>query len=357
MRGDTVRLLIQNGRIWDGEKMFFADVLTENEEIKAIAPGITEKADITFDAAGMTVTAGLVDVHMHMRGISSDNYGIDPAAGCYPFGATAACDAGGKKGGEALLSSFGVKSAVFAEAVIENDGLDEAATARNCDLFRGKTVGVKLFYDVGGGKLHSLKPLREVCAFARSRGLRVMIHCNHSPTSMRSIVEELASGDVLSHVYHGGSNDCTEADFAALKLAREKGVVLDAAFAGHVHTDFAVLRKAFAAKQFPDCISTDITKSSAYKRGGRYGLTMCMSMARTAGMEEEAIFRAVTAAPAEALGQAWGRLQVGGAADLAVLAYTEEPFCLTDKAGNTLQSPMGYRCKLTVADGVVVYKD
>ena len=47
-----------------------------------------------------------------------------------------------------------------------------------------------------------------------------------------------------------------------------------------------VLRSAFAAGQYPDTISTDITKNSAYKRGGRYGLPMCMSMARAAGMAE-----------------------------------------------------------------------
>jgi dihydroorotase len=352
-----MKLLIQNGRIWDGKRYFFADVLTEDKNIKTIASHIEEKADFTFDASGMIVTAGLVDMHMHMQGISSDSYAIDPSAACFPFGVTAACDAGGRKGSHGLLSSFGVKSAVFAEAVIENDSLNEAATACNIALFGDKVVGVKLFYDVGGGKLHSLKPLQEVCDFAHSRGLKVMVHCNHSPTSMLSIVEELSSGDVLSHVYHGGCNDCTEGEFAALKLAREKGVILDAAFAGHVHTDFSVLQKAFAAKQFPDTISTDITKSSAYKRGGRYGLTMCMSMARTAGMAEEAIFRAVTSVPARALGQAWGALQVGGVADIAVLDYTEEPFCLTDKAGNTLQSSVGYRCKLTVADGVVVFKD
>ena len=144
---------------------------------------------------------------------------------------------------------------------------------------------------------------------------------------------------------------------AAFRLARQKGIVLDAAFAGHVHTDFAVLRKAFADGWFPDTISTDLTKNSAFKRGGRYGLTMAMSMARTAGMAEEDILSAVTTAPAKALGQPWGRLQVGAKADLAVLDYTNEPFCLTDPAGNTLESLVGYRCKLTVADGIVVYRD
>lgn len=352
-----MKLLIKNGRVWNGERFLFADVLTEDKTILAITPAIGEKANFVFDAAGMTVAPGLMDIHMHMGGISGDNYAIEVHSACYPFGVTAACDAGARKGSRALLDSFGVKNRVFADSVIKNNALDQVATSKNIALFGEKAIGIKLFYDEEGGKLQDLKPLREVCAYARRRGLKVMVHCNHSPTSMLSIVETLAPGDVLSHVYHGGKNNCTEDGFAALKVAREKGVVLDAAFAGHVHTDFEVLRRAFAAGQFPDTISTDITKNSAYKRGGRYGQTMCMSMARTAGMQEEAVFKAVTAAPAEAAGLPAGRLWEGGTADLCVLEYTREPFCLTDKAGNILQNQQGYRCRLTVSDGVVVFKD
>lgn len=351
------QILIKNGRVWDGEKFFYADVLTEDSIISRIEPNITAEKAFVFDAAGMTVTAGLVDAHMHMQGISSDAYGIQPEMGCLPFGVTAACDAGGGRGSHVLLARKAVKGVVFADSVIQNDRLNPTATRRNLALFGNKAIGIKLFYDAGSPKLRTIRPLQEVCAFAQALGLKVLVHCNHSPTSMLSIVETLAPGDILTHVYHGGENNCTEQDFAALRLAKEKGVTLDAGFAGHVHTDFKVLRDAFAAGFFPHTVSTDLTKNSAYKRGGRYGMTVCMSMARTAGMAEEAIFRAVTSAPAKALGQNWGRLQVGGTADIAVLDYTNEGFSFTDKAGNSLESPMGYRCKLTLADGVVLFRD
>ena len=42
------KILIQNGRIWDGEQFFFADVLTENDKIVAIEPNITEKAGVSW---------------------------------------------------------------------------------------------------------------------------------------------------------------------------------------------------------------------------------------------------------------------------------------------------------------------
>ena len=352
-----MRFLIKNGRVWDGEQFFTADVLTEDETVTAIAPQIDEKANFVFDAEGMIVSAGLVDCHMHFYGISSDIYGIRAEMGCLPFGVTAAADAGSNRGSKVLMDSFAVKTVAFADSVIVNDQLNETATYRHIRLFGDKCVGIKLFYDATSPKIKTIRPLQQVCAYARKLGLKVMVHCNHSPTSMLSIVETLSRGDILSHVFHGGANACYEDDYTAFRLARQKGVILDAAFAGHVHTDFAVFTKAIADGQYPTTISTDLTKNSAYKRGGRYGLPMCMSMARTAGMAEADIFRAVTTAPGKALGQAWGRLTVGGRADIAVLAYENEGFQFTDNAGNTFASDNGYRCKLTVADGVVLFRD
>lgn len=85
---------------------------------------------------------------------------------------------------------------------------------------------------------------------------------------------------------------------------------------------------------------------------------MCMSIARSLGMKEEDIFCAVTSTPAKALKKEneWGYLKEGRSADISVLRYTDESFCLCDKAGNEISSDKGYRCIMTVADGEIVYK-
>lgn len=352
-----MQILIKNGRVWDGEKFFYADVLTDGKTVADIAPSITCENAYVFDATGMTVSAGLVDCHMHMHGLSGPEYSIVAEAACFPFGVTAAVDAGSRLGSKALLEHIAVKNLVFADSKIENGHLNREVTAERLSRYGDKAIGIKMFFDDTSKNVWDITPLLKVCAFAREHHKKVLVHCNHSPTPMLDIIQALSPGDILTHIYHGGKHDCTAQDFAALKLAREKGITLDAGFAGHVHTDFGVLRQAFAAGFFPDTVSTDITCNSAYRRGGRYGLPMCMSMARTAGMEEADIFRAVTSAPAKAHGQSWGRLTVGGNADIAVLDYTNEPFSFTDKAGNTLESPMGYRCRLTVADGTVLFRD
>lgn len=88
-------------------------------------------------------------------------------------------------------------------------------------------------------------------------------------------------------------------------------------------------------------------------------MTLCMSMARAAGMTEEQLFKAVTSIPAKVLGKEgeWGCIKEGGCADITVLEYTDEPFDLTDSAGNRFCNLSGYRCVFTVADGQIVYRE
>ena len=351
------QILIKNGRVWDGERFYDADVLSDGGIISKIAPNISCEKAYVYDAAGKIVSAGLVDSHVHMHGLSGAVFAIAGEMACFPFGVTAAVEAGGRLGDEALMDQMAVKSLMFPGSRIENDHLDREDIRQCLARYGERALGIKLYFDDTSPNVISVAPLQEVCTIARELGVKVMVHCSQSPIPMEDVVKTLAPGDILTHIFHGGKHDCTENDFAALHLAREKGVVLDAGFAGHVHTDFRVLRKAFAAGFYPDTISSDITCNSAFKRGGRYGMTMCMSMARTAGMAEEDIMRAVTSTPAAVLGRQWGRLAIGGCADIAVLDYPREGFCLTDQAGNCLRNEQGYRCVLTVADGNIVYAD
>ncbi len=350
---------IKNGRIWDGERFTFADLLIDGNVIAKIGKNVAKDADFVFDATGKIVSAGLVDLHVHMKGVASDEFGIEPHMSSFPFGVTAVNDAGSVFGDKALLESFSVDNMVFVGTDIRDNHADFSNTETYLKKYGDKAIGVKVYFDTTNPELLDITPLREICDYARANKLKVMVHCSHSPTSMAEVVNTLSAGDVLTHIFHGGENSCIDNDFEAFKTAKQKGVILDAGFAGFVHTDFAILKQAVAAGFLPDTISTDITLLSAYKRGGRYGMTMCMNMARTAGMCEEDVFRAVTSAPAKALGKdaEWGYLKEGRRADVAVFCDTDEGFDLTDAAKNRFQSDTGYRCVLTVADGQVVYKD
>lgn len=353
------RILIKNGKVWDGESFFFADILTEDKVIAKIENNISDNADFIFDATGKTISAGLVDIHVHMRGVASENLGIEPQMSSFPFGVTAVNDAGSANGDRALLDSFAVKNTVFVCVDIRDNHADFNVIEKLLQKYGDKAIGMKVYFDTTIEDISDITPLKEICKYAKSKGLRVMVHCSHSPTSMAEIINTLSVGDVLTHIYHGGENSCIPNDFEAFKLAKQKGIVMDTGFAGHVHTDFANLKNAINSGFLPDTISTDITCYSAYKRGGRYGMTMCMNIAHKVGMGEEDIFRAVTSSPAKVLGKEseWGYLKEGRCADIAVFDYIDEGFDLTDNVGNRLNSNIGYRCILTVVDGQVVFRD
>ncbi|MBQ4136928.1 MAG: amidohydrolase family protein [Clostridia bacterium] len=348
------KILIKNGHVWDGDKFFYSDVLTNDGLISSIAPDIDESADYVYDASEKVVSPGLVDIHTHMLGI----YGINAELSCIPFGVTAAADAGSVPDSLEKYNNFLVKNKVFVCCEIKNNRVIYENTARDIAHYKDKAIGIKVYFDTTLTEVYDISPLEEIVNYAHENGLIVMVHSSNSPTSMAEIVSALKPGDILTHTFHPGKNNASEDCFECLRLAKKKGVITDAGFAGNVHTDFSIFNQAISSGCIPDTISTDITRFSAYKRGGRYGMTMCMSIAKKLGMNEEDIFRCVTSSPAKALGKndEWGSLSPGRCADISVFDYSGEPFSLTDKAGNTVSDSFSYNCVLCVSSGEIVFR-
>lgn len=351
------KILIKNGRIWDGEKFYFADILTHNRHISKIDTDITTDADFVYDAEGKTVSPGFVDSHVHMKGISCEEYAISPALSCLPFGVTAAVDAGGGLGDKKLLESFDVKSLAYVSVSIKDNRADFGQTSKIAGRYADRAAGIKVYFDKDISEVTDINALKEIVMFADECKMRIMVHCSGSPETMYKIVDTLRKYDIITHAYHGGCNNASKDGYECIRYAKKRGIYIDTGFAGNVHTDFEVFKNAIAQNALPDTISTDITRCSAYKRGGRYGMNMCMSIAKILGMKEEDIFRAVTSSPAKMYGKEneWGYLREGRIADIAVTDFCKEPFDLTDKNGNRIKSDMGYKCTMTVADGEIVY--
>ena len=349
-------IIIKNGRIWDGTHFFPGNLLIENGKIAGMGD-VDGAAEYTIDAFGAIVSPGLVDIHTHFRGISIDEFGMQAELGCIPFGVTAAAECGAEFGGEAALQGLSVRTVAFVPAIIRGNRFQASETEKRLSLFGSRLMGLKVYFDTTMTDLSDIRPLRECCAYAREKGLKMCVHSSHSPTPMSAIAEALSSGDILTHCYHGGVHSAAEEDFRALRLAREKGIVIDSGHAGHVHTDFALLRQALAQGFGPDTISTDLTRLSAYRRGGRYGMTLCMSYFRTLGWPEEEIFRSVTGRAARALNRPeWGNLTVGGPADVVIFDTQGGSYCATDAAGNVLRDDSSYRCRLTIMNGQILYR-
>ncbi len=352
-------ILCKGGRLFDGERFLTADLLIKEGRIARIEEDIRETADILYDASGMTICPGLVDAHVHMGGISYERFAISADLSTIPFGVTAAVDASGCRGSKEILDAFTVKNAVLLCGSIRENRADFSEAEQMAPLYREKAIGLKCYFDRYVSPVEDETPLCEMVSYADRHKLLVMVHSSNSPIPMTKLVSVLRAGDILSHAYHGGVHHVAEEDYASLRDAKRRGVFIDAALAGHVHTDFAIFRGAIEAGLAPDIISSDITKVSAYMRGGRYGLPMCMSIAKHLGMREDDVLRAVTSTPARALGKGdeWGSLQVGRCADIAVLSEQNDGFDLTDAAGNRIVSKKGYRNVLTIINGQIVFRD
>lgn len=353
----TGSILIYNGKVCNGSEFIEGNVFVKDGIIDYIGKDYLN-ADYEYDAQGYIVSPGLIDSHIHMQGISPDIYGTPAEMSCFPFGVTSAADAGAIHINTNLLDSFSLNTLVFASVGVYNNKPDFTNTEKLLKEYGERIAGIKITFDSEGG-VYDISPLAEVCNFAAHHNLKVLVHSTGSPTSMAQLLSCLKEGDICTHIYHGGNNSAIEDNFESLKDARKRGVILDAGMAGGVHTDFNILQKAIEMGVLPDTVSSDITSFSAFTRGGRYGLTMCMGIMRSLGMNENDLLMSVTSTPAKVLGKEdeWGTLAGGRKADIAVLAYTDEKIKIGDRWGHCHHSDKSYRCKLTVCNGKVVYKD
>ena len=350
-------ILLQNGRIFDGENYIFGDILIADGKISAIASHIDTNATCCFDMSGKTILPGLVDVHMHIAGLSPAAWGTMAQAACFPFGVTAAADCSTALRMQGSLDILGIDAVVFPEVFTRNDEAQLLQAEQLLEHYGPYAAGVKVCYDLRDDPtLRTTRPLEQICDFAHSRGLQVVVHTTNTPIPMAELLDVLGPGDIATHVYHGTTHNIRADNFSCIHHAKARGVIIDSGFGGSAHVDFSIFTDAVAAGAGPDTISTDLVHQILFTRGGRYGMTMCMSMAKHMGMTEDAVFRAVTTKAGASLGRPWGRLTEGATADLCVLEVGEEPFNLTDRAGNRIQSSTGYRCCLTLKHGTVVYR-
>lgn len=349
------KLLIKNGTLWNGKGYFKKDVLFEGKEIVKIEENILDDTPRAFDAENMLILPGLIDTHVHMKNVTADIYGTDPSSACFCNGVTCAVEASACFNDEKYLDALSVKNKVFVAETYKNNRFDPSIF--DYKRYGKHALGLKVFVDTGASEITDITPLKETCLFAKEHNLKVMVHSSNSAVSMMEVVKALNKGDILTHAFHGGKNNASEDNFECLLYAKEKGVIVDVGFAGYVHTDFGILKKAVEMNIFPDTLGTDITRSSAFIRSGRYGMNYCMSIIRTLGMPQEEIFKAVTVNSAKAVGmeKEWGNLDIGST-DACVLSLSPEKYSMTDRSGNTVEDTKSYRCELTVVNGDAVYR-
>jgi dihydroorotase len=359
MASQPVPLLVKNGLLFDGERRRFrkGDVLLAEGRIARIGEALeSPAAGQVLDVAGRLVCPGLVDLHLHcyFRGqvLGVDADALAPAAGTTTFVDAGSCGALTFLGFREYvirpalsrilaflnISAIGLQSVgIDRNEVGENDDerlLHVAAAAEMIDKNRDLLVGVKVRMYTG---LRSLAPLiraREVADLTR---LPLMVHIASGMPPFREMLPLLRPGDIITHIYHGGSDALLDERGRVRKEfaeARARGVLFDVGL-DRVHTDFEVARRAIAQGFDPDFLSTDLTTSNRHITAD-----MPTTISKFVGLGltlEDALARS-TLAPAAALGRSddFGALREGLAADVAIFEPCEGDHAFRDTYGHTI---------------------
>lgn len=308
-----------------------------------------EEAENVIDVSGKLVTPGLIDLHVHIWwGVS--HYGIEPDPYCVARGVTTAFDAG-----SAGADTFpGLKKYVIDVSVTEikaflhisSQGMlsqeigeltdlryaDVKRAIAMCEANRNDIVGVKIRMTtnlVGENGKEGLKRAREV---SEATGLPLMVHPNASPLTFSDMLNELRSGDIVTHCFHRSDTGILDSEGSLRKEARkaaEDGILFDVGH-GKGSFDFKVAEAAIAQNFKPGTISSDLHKYNV--DGPVYDLVTTVSKFHHLGLSLDECLERVTAAPARAMGMLGeiGTLQPGARADIAVLELKQGRFEMTD---------------------------
>ncbi len=372
-------LLLKGGHVIDPRNGVDAvmDVAVRDGRIAAVEPTLdAAAARQVVDVAGLYVTPGLIDIHVHvfattgMRDAWAGDNSVLPDGFSFRSGVTTMVDAGssGWRNFEDFRRTVIDRSRTRVLAMLNIVGLgmltdvpeqnvhdmDPKATADMAGRHRDVVVGVKSAH-YQGPEWVSVDRAVEA---GKAAGVPVMVDFGYFREERpfhQLVTERLRPGDMSTHMFRGPvpyiGADGKLLDY--LHQARKRGVLFDV---GHGGGSFVFRTMVPAVQQgfFPDTISTDLHTGSM--NGGMMDMITTMSKFLVVGMPLQEVVRRSTDSPARAIQRPeLGHLSVGAEADVAVLRVLEGTFGYADGARGTLQGDRRLVCELTLRAGRVVW--
>ncbi|WP_170975491.1 metallo-dependent hydrolase [Martelella alba] len=377
-----IDILIRGGHVIDPARKIdrIADIAIKGNRIVDAKTEEPTRTGQVIDAAGCYVLPGLIDFHSHFF-YGGSAISIDPDITFLPSGITTAVDAGtcGWSNVDIFQRSIIDRSRMrlfyylnvshAGQVTLGGDsGYPEKINGRHingpeiiacCEKYRPSLIGLKLRF---GKELYGEddSPLRDTLRLAEQVGLAVCVHVPNCLITMDTLAGFLRPGDVFAHCYHDTGHTILDGDGNVLPdifSAQRRGVYFDAAQGINLFS-FRVARQAFAQHFYPDIISSDITRYSAWKPGIMFSLNFLMSKYIAMGMPLQEVVRAVTATPAGIIGQAdkIGTLRNGACADVCIMKMKKQATTFFDKDGELLAGDGLLQNMLTICDGQVVFR-
>ena len=269
-------LLLTNGTLIDPAAGIHdkRDIAVSGQRVAAVLDaGSGAEAKRVIDVSGLLVTPGFIDLHVHVfSGVT--HYGIEVDPTCLARGVTTALDAGSS--GALTFPGFRkyvidvCQTRLFALLNISALGLvsgqetqpplgeleelqycDVGSAVKMIEANRDLILGVKvrLSHFLAAGGKNEMAALTRARETADAVGLPLMVHSPLSSLATPSILDELRSGDILTHCFHGhGAGGIVDDDLKILPEVRKKvqeGLRLDIGH-GRGSFTFQIARSAMA---------------------------------------------------------------------------------------------------------------
>lgn len=376
-------LLIRNGHVIDVRNGINAvmDVSVVGGKIAAVAAKIDPPPGArVFDAAGLHVVPGLIDIHSHVFfGTEKDSYlsngdaAVPPDSHSFRSGQTTLVDVGGAgwrnfpqfkeqvidRARTRVLSFINIVGSGMKGGPVEQNlaDMDARLTAMRIRQHPGVIVGIKVAHYSGP----EWDPVTRAVAAGTQANVPVMVDFGGytPPLPLEDLLlKHLRPGDILTHTYahvRGRIPIVDEKDMVRPFVweARKRGIIFDA---GHGGGSFLFRQAVPATKQafYPDVISTDLHTGSM--NSGMKDILNTMSKFLNLGMPLQDVIKANTSRAAEVIKRPdLGHLGVGAEADLAVLNLRKGKFGFIDTGGGKMLGDQKLECELTIKAGQVMW--
>ena len=366
-------ILLKGGHVIDPKNHVnrVLDVAIAGGKIARVAENIPPaQARRTVDVAGLYVTPGLLDIHVHVDvRLGSGDSSVQPDAFSFRAGVTTMVDAGTTgwrtfptfraniidRSRTRVLAFLNIVGAGMGSGK-ENDAaeMDADAAAKMAKANPDVIVGFKsAHYDgpgwpaidnaVKAGKLTDLPVMVDFGKINEERNIGTLF------------LDKLRPGDIFTHCFSGrrqellGDNKVNPSMWAG----RKRGIIFDL---GHGSGSFYwyVAVPAFQQGFVPDSISTDLHTGSM--NGGMKDMANTMGKILSLGSSLEDVIAMSTWNPAQEIKhKELGNLDVGADADVAVLRLDRGKFGYLDSALARHPGTQALLCELTLRKGSVVW--
>ncbi len=372
-------LLLKNGHVIDPANDIdgLMDVAVSGEKIAQVAPAIpSAHAAKTVDVAGLYVTPGLIDMHVHVYHTREpETLSIIADHHTFRSGVTTVVDTGTAGARHFLHFKRTVidrwKTRIFAYINIVKSGMigpfeqdvdemDPELAASVVLAYPDDCVGIKTaHYWVSEPFDEAHPPWAAVDRALEASDIckkPLMVDFWHREgRTYQELLQKMQPGDIHTHVYAQQfpilNADNKPADF--MFEARERGIIFDL---GHGAGSFW-FRQAIPAYEGgfgPDSISTDLHIGNV--NGVVHDMLNTMSKLLCMGMPLSEVITRSTLTPAQEIGHPeLGTLSIGAEADIAVLRQERGQFGYVDCGAARMNGDRKLCCEMTVRAGEIVY--